>query len=33
MKSMGIDEIFRGGSLTEDFVSCIREHAGEKAAS
>jgi len=33
MKSMGIDEVFRGGSLTEDFVSYIQEHAGKKAAS
>ena len=32
MKSMGIDEVFRGGSLTDDFVRYIREHAGEKAA-
>ncbi len=33
MKSMGIDEVFRGGSLTGEFVSYIREHAGEKTAS
>lgn len=32
MKGMGIDEVFRGGSLTEEFVSYIRKHAGEKAA-
>lgn len=32
MKSMGIDEVFRGGSLTEEFVTYIREHAGEKTA-
>jgi len=32
MKAMGIDEVFRGGSLTKEFVSYIREHAGEKAA-
>ncbi len=32
MKSMGIDEVFRGGSLTEEFVTYIREHAGDKTA-
>jgi len=30
MKAMGIHEVFRGGSLTEEFVRYIREHAGEK---
>jgi methylmalonyl-CoA mutase C-terminal domain/subunit len=32
MKAMGIDEVFRGGSLTEEFVGYIREHVGKKAA-
>jgi len=32
MKSMGIDEVFRGGSLSEDFVGYIRRNAGKKAA-
>jgi methylmalonyl-CoA mutase C-terminal domain/subunit len=32
MRAMGIDEVFRGGSLTEDFVSYIRNHVGKKGA-
>ncbi len=32
MKAMGIDEVFRGGSLSEDFVGYIRSHAGKKEA-
>jgi len=32
MKAMGIDAVFRGGSLTEEFVGYIREHVGKKAA-
>lgn len=32
MKAMGIDEVFRGGSLTEDFVGYILTHAGKKGA-
>jgi methylmalonyl-CoA mutase, C-terminal domain len=32
MKAMGIDEVFRGGSLTEAFVGYIRENAGKKAS-
>lgn len=32
MKTMGIDEVFRGGSLSEDFVNYIRNHAGKKEA-
>jgi len=32
MKTMGIDEVFRGGSLTEDFVSYIVNHVGKKGA-
>lgn len=32
MKAMGIDEVFRGGSLSEDFVDYIRNHAGKKEA-
>jgi len=32
MKAMGIDEVFRGGSLSEDFVNYIRSRAGEKEA-
>ena len=27
MKDMGVDEVFRGGSLTDDIVGYIREHA------
>jgi len=30
MKAMGIDEVFRGGSLTEGFVSYIQKHVGQK---
>jgi len=26
MKEMGADEVFRGGSMTEEFVNYIREH-------
>jgi methylmalonyl-CoA mutase C-terminal domain/subunit len=32
MKAMGIDEVFRGGSLTEEFVGYILNHAGKKGA-
>jgi len=32
MKAMGIDEVFRGGSLTEGFVSYIVNHVGQKGA-
>lgn len=32
MKDMGIDEVFRGGSLTEVFVSYIRNNVGKKVA-
>ena len=32
MKDMGIDEVFRGGSLTEVFVSYIRNNVGKKDA-
>lgn len=32
MKDMGIDEVFRGGSLSEEFVEYIRSHAGKKEA-
>lgn len=27
MKNMGVDEVFRGGSLTDDIVAYIRENA------
>ncbi len=32
MKEMGIDEVFRGGSLAEVFVSYIRNNVGRKVA-
>jgi len=32
MKDMGIDEVFRGGSLAEVFVSYIRNNVGKKVA-
>ena len=32
MKEMGIDEVFRGGSLAEVFVSYIRNNVGKKVA-
>ena len=30
MKDMGVDEVFRGGSLTDDIVGYIRENAREE---
>lgn len=30
MKDMGVDEVFRGGSLTDDIVTYIRENVREK---
>ncbi len=30
MKEMGIDEVFRGGSLTKDIVDYITENVGKK---
>ena len=32
MKDMGIDEVFRGGSLTGDIVKYIEEHVGGQEA-
>jgi len=31
MKQMGVDEVFRGGSLTEDIVGYIRRNARQEA--
>ena len=33
MKEMGVDEVFRGGSLTESFVDYIKEHVRSRRPS